>query len=62
MTDRLAEAERMPAGAARRAALAEIATELWGDARRIGLGESEGDEQRVRALGGAVLDLAAAEG
>ena len=62
VTDQLAEAERMPAGAARRAALAEIATELWGDARRISLGESEGDEHRVRALGGAVLDLAAAEG
>ena len=62
VTDQLAEAEQMPAGPARRAALAEIATELWGDARRIRLGEIEGDEQRVRALGGAVLDLAAAEG
>ena len=61
VTDRLAGAEAMAGGAGKRAALAEIATRLWGDARRISLGESPGDEQRVRALGGAVLDLAAVE-
>ena len=42
----------------RRAALAEVATQLWNDARRISDGTQPGDEERVRTLAGAVLDLA----
>ncbi len=57
----LAEAEALGEGAPKRAALAEIATQLWDDTRGIERGAQRGDEERVRALAGAILDLAAAQ-
>jgi hypothetical protein len=50
----------MADGAAKRAALAEFATELWSDARRIERGEQAGDAERVRRVAGALLDVATA--
>ena len=57
----LDDAEAMVDGPGKRAALAELATQLWEEAGRISLGEQPGDEERVRALAGAVLDLAGAQ-
>jgi len=48
----------MTDGAQKRAALAEFATELWDDARRIERGEQAGDAERVRRVAGALLDVA----
>ncbi len=42
-----------------RAALAELAVVLWDDAGRVSRGEESGDEARIQALAGAVLELAA---
>jgi hypothetical protein len=61
VSDQVARAEAMAAGADRRVALAEIATQLWADAGQIRTRAISGDERRVRALAGAILDLAAAE-
>ena len=57
ISEQLDEAERMADGLDKRAALAEIATQLWEDARRILTGDKPGDQERVRVLAGAVLDL-----
>ncbi len=57
----LAGAESMPDGPGKRAALAELATDLWSDARRVATGAQAGDEERIRRLAEAVLDLAAAQ-
>ncbi len=48
----------LPVGAEARAALAELATELWEDARRVDAGEEVGDAERIRTLAGALLDVA----
>ncbi len=61
ISEQLDEAERMADGLDKRAALAEIATQLWEDARRILTGDKPGDQERVRVLAGAVLDLAGAQ-
>lgn len=61
VSEQLATAETMSDGPEKRSALAEIATQLWDDAGRISLGQLTGDEDRVRALSGAVLDLAVAQ-
>ena len=53
--------EEMDDGPARRAALAELATQLWEDARQIDANQQSGDEERVRALAGAILELAAVQ-
>ena len=53
--------EEMDDGAARRAALAELATQLWEDARQIDANQQSGEEERVRALAGAILELAAVQ-
>ena len=57
----MARLEAMPAGAERGTALADLAIDLWDHARQVERGELSGDAERVRALAGAVLDLAAAE-
>ena len=54
-------AEDMNDGPNKRAALAEIATQLWDEAQHIATRQRPGDEMRVRALAGAVLNLAAAQ-
>ena len=57
----LAAAEGMSGGADRRVALAEIATQLWEDARLSAEEMERAHEDRIRRLAGAVLDLAGAE-
>lgn len=66
--DRIAEVaaeldavEAMDDGPSKRAALAELATQLWDDARQIDANQQTGDEERVQALAGAILDLAAVQ-
>jgi hypothetical protein len=51
-------AEVLPDGAEKRTALAQIATGIWEDARRVADGTTDGDEERLRDLAGALLDLA----
>ena len=51
--------EGMARGDRKRTGLQELATRLWADARRVDRGEVPGDPERIRALAGAVLDLAA---
>ncbi|TVP73350.1 MAG: hypothetical protein EA352_12015 [Gemmatimonadales bacterium] len=51
--------ESLPEGAEQRSGLQELATTLWGHARAVDEGRLEGDAERIRTLGGAVLDLAA---
>ena len=53
--------EEMDDRPARRAALAELATQLWEDARQIDANQQPGDEECVRALAGAILELAAVQ-
>ena len=50
--------EDLPVGAEKRAALAELATALWEDARMVDAGDAHGDAERIRTLAGAVLDVA----
>ncbi|MEX1257961.1 MAG: hypothetical protein WEG36_10110 [Gemmatimonadota bacterium] len=57
----LARIEAMGDGEAKRSQLANLAIGLWEDARRVDEGAVEGDEARIRALAGAILDLAAAQ-
>jgi len=57
----LAAAEGMSGGADRRGALAEIATQLWEDARLSAEEMERAREDRIRRLAGALLDLAGAE-
>ena len=52
-------AEGMPDGPVKRSSLAELATTVWDDARQVANREMEGDEERLRLLAGALLDLAA---
>ncbi len=52
--------DAMANGAGKRAALGELATSLWADARRISTGEVTGDDVRVRRLAGGLLDVATA--
>ena len=54
--------EAMASGAEKRAALADLAIEIWDDARRVEAGTIQGDVDRLRKLAGAVLDLASEEG
>ncbi len=61
ISSELARLEAMPAGAERAAALADLAVDLWSHARQVEHGEAAGDEERIRRLAGAVLDLAAAD-
>ena len=51
--------EGMTDGPGKRSALAELATTVWDDARQVASREFEGDEERLRLLAGALLDLAA---
>jgi len=55
----LETAESLADGPERRSALAELATSVWGDARQVANRDMAGDEERLRLLAGAVLDLAA---
>jgi hypothetical protein len=50
--------ETLSDGPEKRAALAELATGIWADARAVDAGVVTGDADRLRALAGAVLDLA----
>jgi hypothetical protein len=50
----------MADGAGKRAALAELAVQLWADARAVDQGEP-GEAERIRRLAGSLLDLAAAQ-
>ena len=50
--------DAMADGPEKRAALSELATDLWQDARRVNAGEIPGDAQRVQALAGSLLELA----
>jgi len=52
-------AEAMADGPGKRSALAELATAVWNDARQVANRVMEGDEERLRFLAGALLDLAA---
>ncbi|TVR62937.1 MAG: hypothetical protein EA422_10215 [Gemmatimonadales bacterium] len=47
-------------GTAQRSALSDLAVGLWADARRISTGEASGDEARIRALAGSLLEIAGA--
>jgi hypothetical protein len=61
LSAQIADAEEMVGGSSRRATLAEIATQLWADAGSLA-GPAGGEtENRIRALAGAMLDLAAVE-
>ncbi len=61
VASQLDEAEAIPDGPAKRNALAEIATQLWGDARTLDAAARPDDAERLRDLAGAVLDLAGAQ-
>ncbi len=50
--------DAMSDGPEKRAALSSLATELWGDARRVNTGEIQGHQERIRALAGAFMELA----
>jgi hypothetical protein len=50
--------DAMADGPEKRAALSELATDLWQVARRVNAGEIPGDAQRVQALAGSLLELA----
>ena len=50
--------EGMADGAEKRAALSELATGLWADARAVDAGAEAGDAERIRRLAGAILDIA----
>jgi hypothetical protein len=49
--------EAMADGPQKRAALSELATGLWADARAVDAG-AEGDAERIRRLAGSLLDIA----
>ncbi len=48
----------MDRGPEKRAALAELATDLWDEARGVEIGRIEGDAERIRRVAGALLDVA----
>jgi hypothetical protein len=58
VSSRIDRIDTMPAGAEKRAALTELATDLWEDARRAERGEGPGDAERIRRVAGALLDVA----
>jgi len=61
LSDQITDAEEMAGGSGRRATLAEIATQLWDEARRSATMAQGETDNRILALAGAMLDLAAAE-
>ncbi len=48
----------MTPGTAKRSALQELATGLWGEAKAIDTRQATGDADRIRAMAGALLELA----